>query len=324
MDAQLKKVLSDVAVLSEQVRQGEVYQSLGRRLGQIMDGIKRHRRTTVTLPDDQDGVQDVLADFRHQLDQQVPVTLTQENIKLLLAHLASTDAKLRYQGINFTFYDAFQQDALDSQQIRFILDQLSQPEALFAHILEPANNAVFGRAGHVAMLGVVLHFLDQMIEHVDKDKLHQIVILAATYLCLETDTRGFVNQSGWAHAFTAIADLLAVLSNSLRLPRADKLFLMTALMERMKRLNTPLIYGENDRIANYLTEITNRSGLYADFLVLILKNWRQQVALKRRPDNIAGWNRFFNRKRLLDALRLRQDLPAALKGYLSSTIDFLG
>lgn len=324
MDEQLKKVLSDLTVLNEQVKQGEVYQSLGPRLGHIMDGIKRHRRTTVTLPDDQDGVQDVLADFRHQLDQQVPVTLTTDKIKLLLAHLASTDAQLRYQGINFTFYDALQQDALDSQQLTFILDELSRPEALFDHILEPANNAVFGRAGHVAMLGVVLHFLDQALEPIDVDNLQRIVILAAGYLCLETDTRGFVNQSGWAHAFTAIADLLAVLGNSHKLARADKLFLMTALMERLKRLNTPLIYGENDRIANYLAETTNRSGLYADALTLILKNWRQQVALNRRPDTIAGWNRFFNRKRLLDALRLRKDLPAALKGYLSSTIDFLG
>lgn len=324
MDEQLQKVLSDLTVLNEQVRQGEVYQSLGPRLGQIMDGIKRHRRTTVTLPDDQDGVKDVLTDFRHQLDQQVPVTLPNDQLRLLLDHLASTDAELRYQGINFTFYDAFQQDALDTQQLTFILDELLRPEALFAHILEPTNNAVFGRASRVAMLGVVLHFLDQYGDYNDVDKLHQAVLLSAAYLCLETDTRGFVNQSGWAHAFTAIADLLAVLSNSHKLPRAEKLFLMTALMERIKRLNTPLIYGENDRIANYLAETTGRSGLYADALVLILKNWRQQVALNRRPDNIGGWNRFFNRKRLLDALRLRQDLPKTLKAYLSSTIDFLG
>lgn len=323
MDEQLEQLMRQLSGLNEQVRNGAVYQSLGTRLGKLMDGIQRRRRTAVVLPDDQDGVKDVLAELRHQLEQNVPVTLTHEKLTLLTAHLSSTDMALRYQGINFTLYDALQQDALDSTQMAFLLDELSRPDALFSHILEPANTAVFGRSARVAMLAVVLHFVTPDMQSHTPD-LRRMVILAATYLCLETDTRGFVNQHGWAHAFTAIIDLLTVLAGTEALPRADKLFLMMTLLERVKRLNTPLIYGENDRMAMYLSELANRHQLYADTLLLSLKQWRQQVALHRRPDTIAGWNRFFNRKRLLDSLRLQSELPASLQKYLNSTIDFLG
>ncbi|MFD1456077.1 DUF2785 domain-containing protein [Levilactobacillus lanxiensis] len=323
MDEQVAQVLQELSDLNTQVRNGEVYQSLGTRLGKIMDDIHRRRRTAVQLPDDGDDIQDILEELRSQLNDNVPVTLSRAQMTNLIDHLSSLDPGLRYQGINFSLYDALQQNALDSGQLTYLFQQLRDPEALFDHILEPANAAVFGRAGRVAMLAVLLHFISPDKVPVDPD-LQPTVVLAAAYLCLETDTRGFVNHYGWAHAFTAATDLLSVLAGNQNLTRADKLFLMMTLIERIKRLNTPLIYGENDRIATFLTELANRHDLYEETLLLALKSWRQQVALHRRPDTIAGWNRFFNRKRLLDSLRLQESLPQSLKKYLNSTIDFLG
>lgn len=323
MDEQVAEVLQALSDLNTQVRTGEVYQSLGPRLGKIMDNIHRRRRTAVQLPDDEDGVKAILDKLRQQLNENVPVTLTHEEMDSLINHLSSLDFGLRYQGINFSLYDALQQNALDSAQLNYLYAKLRQPDDLFNHILEPANAAIFGRAGRVAMLAVLLHFISSEKSPVTED-LQPTVVLAAAYLCLETDTRGFVNHYGWAHAFTATTDLLSVLAGNANLQRADKLFLMMALLERIKRLNTPLIYGENDRMAAFLTELANRHSLYEEALLLALKNWRQQVALHRRPDTIAGWNRFFNRKRLLDSLRLQENLPKSLQEYLNSTIDFLG
>ncbi|WP_143462809.1 DUF2785 domain-containing protein [Levilactobacillus enshiensis] len=322
MDEQIGAVMQQLATLNEQVRSGEVYQSLGTRLGKVMDGIHRQRRTPVTLPDDNDGVKDILTDLTRQLGENVPVTLSREKMGVLIDHLSSTDPQIRYNGINFAVYDALQQDAFDSAQMKYLFERLTQQQDLFYHILEPANAAVFGRSARLALLAVLLHFMDPS-EARGMD-LRQIVLLTATYICLETDTRGFVNHQGWAHAYTAITDLLAVLAGNSTLPRADKLFLLVTLMERLKRLTTPLIYGENDRMATYLVELANRHPLYETTFLLTLKQWRQQVAYKRRPDTIAGWNQFFNRKRLVDALRLHQDLPVKLREYLNSTIDFLG
>ncbi|MFC6207456.1 DUF2785 domain-containing protein [Levilactobacillus tongjiangensis] len=322
MDEQIGTLMQELAALNDQVRGGDIYQSLSTRLGKLMDDIHRRRRTAVTLPDDDDGVAAILTGMRHQLEENVPVTLTGEKLDLLLAHLSSTDPKVRYEGINFTVYDALQQDAFDSNQMKVLLESLQNPDGLFNHILEPANVGVFGRAARVAMLAAILHFVPT--DNYGEQELRHTVLLAGTYICLETDTRGFVNQQGWAHAFSAATDLLAVLAGNESLPRADKLFLMMTLLERIKRLNTPLIYGENDRMATYFVELVNRHPLYEEAFLLSLKQWRQRVALHRRPDTIAGWNRFFNRKRLLDALRLHGDLPKSIHDYLNSSIDFLG
>jgi len=44
MDEQVAEVLQALSDLNTQVRTGEVYQSLGPRLGKIMDNIHRRRR----------------------------------------------------------------------------------------------------------------------------------------------------------------------------------------------------------------------------------------------------------------------------------------
>jgi len=324
MDEQIGALMTQIEGLNAEVKNGEVYQSLGRRLGELMDGIHRRRRTEVELPDDEDGIDEILANLKGQLQANDPVNLPFRKMRQLIQHLESPDPLIRYQGVNFTIYNALQQNALSSEQLLFIFNQLTQPEDLFAHSLEPANAAVFGRSGRINLLAVLLHFVGENQQVASKIDWHQLVILATTAVCLETDTRGFINHQGWAHTFAALTDLLVVLAASDRLDRADKLFLMVSMIERLRRLTTPLIYGENDRMAAYFIDLANRHTLYEQTLVMVLQQWRKAVALHRRPDTIAGWNRFFNRKRLLDSFRLHKDLPKSLEDYLNSTIDFLG
>ncbi|NLR08722.1 MULTISPECIES: DUF2785 domain-containing protein [Lactobacillaceae] len=323
MDEQIGELQRQLAALNQELKDGAVFQSLGPRLGQLMDGIHRHRRTPVTLPDDQDGITEFLAELRDELNQNHALYLPLQDLDFLLGHLASPNPDIRYNGVNFTVYDALQQNALDANEQVTLINFLSRDVTLFSHVLEPVNTAVFGRASSASMLAVALHFAAENQIQGMLDYQH-LVNQVATYICLETDTRGFVNQQGWAHAYAAIIDLLMVLSETDDLPRADKLFLLLTLIERLKRLTTPLIYGENDRMATYFVTLTNRHSLYEVALLNALKQWRQTVARRRRPDNLAGWNQFFNRKRLADALRLRKDASPKLKKYLNSTIDFLG
>ncbi|WP_395321129.1 DUF2785 domain-containing protein [Levilactobacillus parabrevis] len=323
MDEQIGELQQQLATLNAELKKGTVFQSLGPRLGQLMDGIHRRRRTPVTLPDDQDGIEELLNTLRGRLEKNQPLALSLKDLDRLLHHLASPNPAIRYNGINFTVYDALQQNALGVNDMVTLVNFLSRDEALFSHILEPTNAAIFGRAGSASLLAVALHFVAEndaqgMLAY------NHLVNQVATYICLETDTRGFINQQGWAHAYAAIIDLLTVLAETDILPRADKLFLLMTLIERLKRLTTPLIYGENDRMATYFVTLTNRHPLYETALISALKQWRLAVARRRRPDNLAGWNQFFNRKRLSDALRLRNDASPKLKKYLNSTIDFLG
>lgn len=323
MDEQIRTLQANLRALNDQLRHGEVYQSLGDRLGQLMDGLQRHRRTAIDLPDDQDGIEELLDQIHQRLAADQPATVSLSELSQLLDHLRSVDPRVRYTGVHFTLYDALEADTFTSEQLQWLTEQLLADHRLFAHILEPANQAVFGRSTATSLLATVLHYGQghPQLFQIDYDR---VVIQIATYLCLETDTRGFINGQGWAHAFTSVTALVTALNDNTVIPRADKLFLMMTFIERFKRLATPLIYGETTRMSNYLVSLTNRHPLYTDACVAALKQWRRQVALQRRStETAAGWNRYYNRQRLLDALQLHRDLAPQIRTYLSAAIDFL-
>lgn len=322
MDDQIGAIQQELRELNTQLRQGAIYQSLGNRVGQLMDGIHRQRRTPVAVVDDNDGIVDLLKMINQTLkDEQAP-QLTEAELLQLLAHLRSTNPRIRYSGVHFTLYDVLEDGGLGANQIQWLVQQLLQDQRLFDHILEPANQAVFGRSAAVSFLGTLIHYSN---DHPQLKGIDYAVVVnqIATYMCLETDTRGFLNQHGWAHAFTSLIDLLATLIDSPQLPRADKLFLMVILIERYKRLTTPLICGETGRMSGYLVKLTNRHVLYEDACLTALKQWRQQIAEHPTVETTAGWTQFYNRQRLLDALKLRRDLSPRIRTYLTAAIDFL-
>jgi len=323
MDEQIATLQQDLRDLNAQVRQGEVYQSLGNRLGSLMDGLKHHRRTAVSLPDDADGIEDLLDQVHQRLAGDQPATVSLAELEQLLSHLRSTDPRVRYTGVHFTLYDALEAGTFSPEQLQWLATQLLSDRRLFDHVLEPINQGAFGRSASVSLLATLVHYANEHPEqlHFDNDRL---VVQVATYLCLETDTRGFINGQGWVHAFTSVTALLTALTDRTSLPRADKLFLMTAFLERFKRLTTPLIYGETERMGNYLVALTNRHDLYLESCLTGLKQWRHQVALHRRStETVAGWNQYYNRQRLLDAMQLHRDLSPQIRAYLTAAIDFL-
>ncbi|HIW71246.1 MAG TPA: DUF2785 domain-containing protein [Candidatus Levilactobacillus faecigallinarum] len=323
MDEQIKTVQQDIRDLNAQLHQGEVYQSLGSRLGRLMDNVHRRRRTAIALPDDQDGVVDLLDSVHQRLAADSPAEVTLAELDQLLQHLRSTDPRVRYTGVHFTLYDALEAGTFTPEQLQWLVTQLLRDQCLFDHILEPANQAVFGRSAAVSFLATLIHYHNDHTALFTFEADH-LVAQVATYICLETDTRGFINGQGWAHAFTSLTALLSALNDSNVLPRADKLFLMTVFLERFKRLTTPLIYGETDRMGNYLVALTNRHPLYEDACIAALKQWRRQVAMRRRStETAAGWNRYYNRQRLLDAMQLHRDLSTRIRTYLNAAIDFL-
>lgn len=323
MDEQIGMLQQNLRALQQQLHQGTVYQSLGTRMGQLIDGVRRHRRTPIDLPTEDDQVNDLLDAIHQRLAGTQPATVSLAELATLLEHLRSVDPRVRYTGVHFTLYDALEAGVFPPNQLNWLMDQLLSDQRLFDHVLEPANQAVFGRSAAVSFLATLVHYGNDHPERVTIDY-PRLVQQVATYLCLETDTRGFINGQGWAHAFTSVTALLTALNDSTALPRADKLFLMTAFFERFKRLTTPLIYGETDRMGNYLVALTNRHPLYEDACLQALKRWRHQVAMRRRSvETAAGWNRYYNRQRLLDAMQLHRDLSPQIRAYLTAAIDFL-
>ena len=156
------------------------------------------------------------------------------------------------------------------------------------------------------------------------DDLHEMMIdNLATYIALEHDTRGFVEGKGWAHTFLHVGNMLDDLSNDDAVTRADKIFLLTVLIERIKRLETPLVMGENRRIDSYIVTLVNMNPLYRDYFLKQLKQWRQEMTRQMQPEVEADWHRMYNQQRLLQGLLLREKLPKEIYNYLNEARNFL-
>ncbi|MBU7447819.1 MULTISPECIES: DUF2785 domain-containing protein [Lactiplantibacillus] len=319
----LKQVKDAVLKLRQQLRSGQLYQSLPIRMDGLVAQLPQTVTTTVTLPSDEE-VLPLIADLHEQLTKGTLTAISDEQIRQLMAHIGSRNPRVRDQGVYYLLNEALQQQVLTTQQLGDIFDQLIQDDVLFAHIDEPQNDAVYQRSFAVLLLSVLLYADHAGLAFMTPARLELIVTQMTAYILLEQDTRGFVGTTGWAHAYTHIGNILDELADESELARADKLLLLAALMSRYQTLTTPLIFGEPERLSSYLTLISNKDELYCEYLLMALKRWHQRLMAHRHPNSEAEWTQIFNRNRLLEALALHDDLPTAVVDYLDDELEFLG
>lgn len=319
----LKQVKNAVLKLRQQLRSGQLYQSLPIRMDELVAQLPQTVTTTVTLPSDEE-VLPLIADLHEQLTKGTLTAINDEQIRQLMAHIGSRNPRVRDQGVYYLLNEALQQQVLTTQQLGDIFDQLIQDDVLFAHIDEPQNDAVYQRSFAVLLLSVLLYADHAGLTFMTPARLERIVAQMTAYILLEQDTRGFVGTTGWAHAYTHIGNILDELADESQLARADKLLLLAALMSRYQTLTTPLIFGEPERLSSYLTLISNKDELYCEYLLMALKRWHQRLMAHRHPNSEAEWTQIFNRNRLLEALALHDDLPTAVVDYLDDELEFLG
>ncbi|WP_249261204.1 DUF2785 domain-containing protein [Lactiplantibacillus plantarum] len=319
----LMQVKDAVLKLRQQLRSGQIYQSLPSRMATLIKQLPSTVTTTVTIPSDEE-VLPLIATLHEQLKKGTLTAMSDDQIKLLMAHVGSLNPLVRDQGVYYLLNEALQQQVLTPEQLGDIFDQLIQDQMLFAHIDEPQNDAIYQRSFAILLLSVLLYADHAGLKFMTPARLDLVVEQMTVYILLEKDTRGFVGTTGWAHAYTHIGNILDELADESQLARAVKLLLLAALIARYQKLTTPLIFGEPERLSTYLTLITNKHELYCDYLLTAMKDWHQQLMMHTRPASEAEWTQIFNRNRLLEALALHDDLPTAVVDYLDDELEFLG
>jgi len=324
MDKQkLTTLKADVLTLRQHLRAGDLYQSLPQRIGYLIDQQDRRLATTVVaVPDD--DISTLIKELRDGFQAGTVTTITDDHIHKLLAHVGSLQADVRDNGVYYLLNEALQQQLLTEDQLGFIFDTLIQDDHLFDHIDEPANDAIFKRSFSILILSVLVYADHAGFHFMTTARLEQLVQQVCTFLMLEKDTRGYVTDKGWAHAYTHVSNLLDELGEEPRLARADKLMMLATLIESYERLSTPLIFGEPERLSSYLAMITSKDDVYADYVLIAFKKWHQDLVMQAAPDSAAMWTRIFNRNRLLEAMALHDDFPTSLTDYLDEELEFLG
>ncbi|MEG0449027.1 MAG: DUF2785 domain-containing protein [Lysinibacillus sp.] len=135
----------------------------------------------------------------------------------MLHHIGSADAELRDQLIYRTFVKLISDDLLAKEQMQFLFDEATNDKYLYNALGERNTDTVFTRSFSALLIANLLA-KDIEAPSLDSAKLDNFFKKCGRYLLLEEDTRGFVDQKGWAHSFAHGADLAAT---SIRHPAFD-------------------------------------------------------------------------------------------------------
>jgi imidazolonepropionase-like amidohydrolase len=128
---------------------------------------------------------------------------------------------------------------------------------LRAGIGENGTNSVFRRSFSALALGLLV-ILDNEAPFLERAEFDQLLAAALSYLQEERDVRGFDPEMGWMHSVAHTADLLKFLGRSRHLQPEQQRTILAGMTAKLRRVESPLVDGEDDRLARAVLSIAAR------------------------------------------------------------------
>ncbi|MCI1985417.1 MAG: DUF2785 domain-containing protein [Lactobacillus sp.] len=319
---ELAKTYQALQQLQRDLLAGKLFATLPEQIGKVLDAVQPQAATPVQMPDDDEHAIAQMRVIVSRTKASTKPEISDAELRFLVAHLASRNPLVRDKGAFFCLGDLLQSGAITKTQLVWLFHRLQAPDILYTHILEPQNDGIYLRSFAVMILSALVYADNNRYHALTPDDYHDLVLPLAVYIALERDGRGYVDPNGWAHAYTHIGNLLDELTQVAALTRGEKVFLMTLALAGWQRVTDPLVYGEDQRIALYLTNLASKHQFYAQSLVMGLTDWQRRVRELRPKESQRFWNQWYNRNRLLEACLMRAEMPQIVVDYLQKIIDF--
>ncbi|MBT2642252.1 DUF2785 domain-containing protein [Bacillus sp. ISL-41] len=147
-----------------------------------------------------------------KLDFQKPETVKSKDLNQLIQqmveHIGSTDPVLRDKLIYTSFYYLTKDGYLNHQQMTYLIETSLSKNHLYKDIGLTDDDSVFTRAFSTLVIALILD-RDREERFLSEEMVHKAMESSILYLQQEEDTRGYVEDKGWAHSIAHGADLLA-------------------------------------------------------------------------------------------------------------------
>lgn len=130
-------------------------------------------------------------------------------------------------------------------------------ENLKTGIGQRGTDGVVRRSFSALSLGV-LAILDNEAPYLGREAFSGLLTSGLTYFKNEQDVRGFDERLGWLHSVAHTADLLKFLARNPHLQVADQALVLTAIADKLAAVPTPLVHGEDERLARTVLSIVAR------------------------------------------------------------------
>ncbi|MBS9338958.1 DUF2785 domain-containing protein [Fructobacillus sp. M2-14] len=298
---ELDSVYAQLHFMLDGVKQGKLLKSLPDMLFAIRQDIKYGKETPMPpllsayeSLDQMAAYQDLWK--KEENGEIAPSTMDSDDLRRFLLLLSATDSTIRDTGAFFFLGNAVTGHHLSNEQLRTVVAELTDESRLLSHVLEEKNDGAFYRSYCLALLAILINE-DQngSVSFIDDEMKENIVLKLSVLMLAEKDTRGYTEESGWVHIYSHLANVLGALFEDPKLARADKLFLLACLMTNLRTLDTPLTMGEMGRLVGTILSLAKRHALYAEYLLLTLKLWRQDLVNEPFVQSRSRWQKLYNR-----------------------------
>lgn len=293
--------------LHKDLNEGAIFTEILPEIDELILSRPHEPRAAVKLPK-------VTQHFQHQLDHYLQLA-KQKKVKQLdeqfmqgLISVIGTDRGDLREEVMMLLSSLLEDSQISKDDLKQLFHHLIRPDVMYSHILEPRNKAVFGRTLALGMLRLILYGDRAGYFFLTSADVQSLVEKLGLYAVLERDPRGFVNGSGWAHAFSALPSLGDELSHHNELVRADKIFLQAVIVESYRLMPQVLSMGENEEIGAFLLNLMGQHELYQRFFKAQLSRWRADLD-HDDPASSEAWSRIFNYRHLMQSMLLDGRLP---------------
>lgn len=177
----------------------------------------------------------------------------QELMPVLLENIGSTDSELRDDLIYGLFCKLIvEEKCVDEGALKTLFHTLLSEDYMFYNIGNTHDDSVFKRSFSVLTLTLVVSRLIDM-EGLSLDDMRDLMAQTKRYLSLESDSRGYVSEKGWAHSIAHCADLIEQISCFDQLTESDYTVLLEMVQDKLLTHPTPLSASEDERLSAFVT-----------------------------------------------------------------------
>lgn len=200
------------------------------------------------------------------LDDRMP-ELTSEVRQEMLMEIGNPDSYLRDNLIYGSFGKLIFSDQLNPEEIQVLLDTVVQEDYLFYGLGDSGTDSVFTRSFSALVIAAIIEY-DIEKKVVEQDLVQHTVHNVIHYMMEEKDTRGFIEEKGWAHAIAHGADALDALAKHPFLKKEDISRILHAVQHCLCK-QVDYLDEEEERLANIIISLLEHQNAEQDIRVWI-------------------------------------------------------
>ncbi|KRN03571.1 DUF2785 domain-containing protein [Holzapfeliella floricola] len=317
-NSQIVEVEQNVNNLFKRFETGDFYNTLYQQFYKIKEQVNyQKRRRPIQIAELTDSNIELIKSLAREEKIQSP---KMADLKFLVQFIGSTNVDIREKYVLKTIVESIKKHYYTENQLIWLRDFILDLDNLYSHILEPKNDAVLVRSGALLILNAILVEDEKFYNLLSPQDYQSIALRLATYSLLEQDYQGYNSKMGWIQTYSLIVEATKKICEA-PVHRALKVYLMTAVVFAYLQTDVPLIFGENQGLADLISSFSLRDNFYDYFILMLLTQWNEQYKDDYSSNEQSGfWHQVYNSERLLDSLLVLDDLSNTIRNLIKNEI----